>query len=103
MRRTDAAGPIRNMHDVFSNRHRRAILYYLQHEDDPTAIADVERELVDAAPGTAPAQSEGGSADGLSSRLLRVHIQELEAFGILKHDADGVRISEDVTITVSSP
>lgn len=98
--------PIRNMHDVFSNWYRRAILYYLQDHDDPVSVTAVARQLV----AWQRESAEGSGADAAAvertrPRILEVHIAAMEEFGILGYDpvADTVWIHDDATISVVPP
>jgi len=97
--------PIRNMHDVLSNRCRRAICYYLADRGEPVPVTTVVGQLTRWQAGPTP----GGHDDGLDqwtrSRLYRSHMQAMADFGILGFDgvADTVWIPDDVTISVPPP
>ena len=94
-------GPIRHMHDVFSDPWRRAILYYLQERGQPSTVTALARRLVawfQEARRRRP-RSDGGTPS------LRSHVVEMAAFGILGHDpeADTVWIPETVAVSVAPP
>lgn len=96
---------IRNMHDVFSSWHRRAILYCLQERDDPATVTAVCRQLVAWREGGEVPDPEEECVDRMRSRILQAHVSEMESFGILGRDPDDdtVWIPEDVTISVTHP
>lgn len=91
------------MHDVLSDPHRRAVLHYLREFEDP---ADVD-ELVGRILAWRPDRnsSDGTPSDSERARLLNDHVRRMEAFGLLAYDPDRgtVRLSEDVSVTVSPP
>lgn len=100
------AGPIRNMHDVFTNRCRRAILYYLQDRDERTSLNALVRQLVEWERGLVPDPSrERSLVDWLRSRIVRTHILEMKQFGILGYDptAEEVWIPDSVELSVAPP
>lgn len=89
------------IHDVFSDPHRQAILYYLQESEEPVTLCDVTRTV------TTWVEPDGstGIADRTTAWLLHTHVLAMEAFGLLDYDpeADTIALSDDVAITVSPP
>jgi hypothetical protein len=96
---------IRNMHDVFSSWHRRAILYCLQDRDDPATVTTVCRQLVAWREDSEVPDPEEERVDRMCSRILRPHVSEMASFGVLGYDPDDdtVWIPEDVAISVMHP
>jgi hypothetical protein len=91
--RDAASDSIRNMHDVFSDWSRRAVLYYLQDSDGPIQVSTLADRLTDRRdPETRVAS-------------LRAHVDAMAAFGIVRYDraTDTVRLSESVTVSVDPP
>lgn len=100
----DPTRPIRNMHDVFSNRCRRSILYCLQEEVGPVRLSNVLHRVVTRRPaGGDPA--DPGAGERLTPEAARQQVFKLEEFGLVEYDpeTDAVWIPDDVAITVTPP
>lgn len=90
------------MHDVFSDWHRRAILYCVQTSEEPVPVSTLARRLA------AWQRNRDGDleCDGAGEPpALHSHVRALEQFGILRRDpeSDAVALSEEVTVAVSPP
>lgn len=90
------------MHDVFSDPHRRAVLFYLQ-ERERTADVRELAEWVDV-----HCESEIGPdrpSAGRASWLLHRHVLSMDEFGLVEYDPEdcSVSLAEDVCVTVTPP
>lgn len=102
----DAPGPIRSMHDVFSNWDRCAILYYLKQNEGPADVDGVAEHLVAWSRGrTEPEPRDEAVADAVKPHVVHAHVQRLDRFGIAVYDpCEGtVELSDDVEVMVSPP
>jgi hypothetical protein len=99
-----AAGPIRNIQDVFSNWCRRAILYHLQDRDDSVPLEAVTRQLLEWS-ADETTQPDPVTLERQRSRLRWAHVSEMAKFGLLGYDpaTDTVWIPGDVSIHVTPP
>lgn len=94
---------IDNMHDIFSEPYRCAVLYYLQAADEPAAVDEVAIAVGEWRPDGDGADAEG--ADRLRTWLLDNHIRQMVEFGVIAYDRhrDAVRLTEDVSLSVTAP
>lgn len=99
-----AAGPVRNIQDVFSNWCRRAILYHLQDRDDPVPLEAVTRQLLEWS-AEETTQPDPVTLERQRSRLHWAHVSEMAEFGLVGYDrgTDTVWIPDDVSIHVTPP
>lgn len=97
-------GPVRHMHDVFSNWSRRAILHHLQARDEPVPVTTIVNQLLAWQRGPArPSEQDSAHIERLRSHLIAEHILEMHEFGLVEYDSttDTVRIPDTVKITVT--
>lgn len=98
--------PIRNMHDVLSNRCRHAICYCLQGREEPTPVDTLARRLDRWHVGPAPTTDRGDATTSPArTRIYRAHLQAMADFGILGFDpvTDTTWIPDSVSISVTPP
>jgi len=94
------------MHDVLSNRCRRAICYHLQDRDEPVPVSSVVDQLAEWGVGpTTPDNRSDVLLRSQHAEVYRTHIREMAVFGILAYDAvaDRVWVPPSVTLSVSPP
>jgi len=101
-----SAGPVRNMHDVFSDWWRRAILAYLDDRGSPASLTALTRQVLAWYGGAAASVPPDWSLVERTHRGLRHgHVRELRAADILGYDpeADTVWLPDDVAVSVPRP
>lgn len=92
------AGPINYMHDVFSEPHRRLVLYRLDASAEPVPLSTLVDDIRSA-------DESVPSASLIERWLLYEHVLPLERFGLVRYDpeAETVELSEEVVVTVAKP
>lgn len=101
-----SAGPIHNVHDVFTNWWRRAILYYVREGDAPVDLTAMTRQLIVWYRGSGtPADVEQALVERTRRMLRQAHVLELRAADMLGYDSesDAVWIPDDVSVSVPPP
>ncbi|MFW6384843.1 MAG: DUF7344 domain-containing protein [Halodesulfurarchaeum sp.] len=93
------------MHDILSNRCRRAILYYLQEQDEPVTIEVLVRQLARWKSGRTIPEPATGTETLANSDVCRSHIRKMADFDIVGYDSDSetVWIRDGVVISVAPP
>lgn len=104
LRRVESCpAPIRNTHDVFSNRYRRQILQTLDGRDGPMSLRTLAERLAawerETGASTNPTRPVGERS---VTWLRNMHVQELSEFGLVAYDSetDTVRLREDVSLSI---
>lgn len=99
---SETSDEIQNMHDIFSDPYRCAVLYCLQLSEEPATVSEIANRVVTWSP---DGDSIAAEDSDLRTWLLHTHILHLDEFGIVTYDSgrDVVRLSEDVSISVTSP
>ena len=98
-----ASAGIRSMHDIFADPYRRAVLYYLQHADEPVALGELANTVLAWSPdGDADVRTDGARPE---TWLRDTHILAMDEFGVLAydHEEDLVRLPADVSMQISRP
>lgn len=92
---------VRNMHDIFSDPYRCAVLYYLQRMDGPATLSEVARAVLEWSPDDDAVRPD----DRPRTWLLDTHVRQLEEFGVIRYDPERgqIRLSEDVLLSVTEP
>lgn len=99
------SGPIRSMHDVFSDPCRSAIMYHLQEAAGPVEVREVAEQVTTWCQEIGRVDGPDASTDCTRAWLLHSHVLEMAEFGLVDYDPadDTVWLPDDVCITVDPP
>ena len=100
------AGPIENMHDVFSNRCRRAILYYLQETEGPATVQALLRKLIEWDRGlVTPPNRDSVLVESIRTSIYRSHVLEMAKADIIEYDPveDTIWIPDRIEFAIAPP
>lgn len=102
-RTPDTADAIRNMHDIFLDPYRCAVLHYLQQTDGAVTLRDLAATIDDRSPNGDRAEKEYGERP--HTWLRDKHLLQMDEFGVLVYDRDEnvVQLPDDVSFSVTPP
>lgn len=97
--------PVRNMHDVLSSWHRRAIVYCLQQRDEPMDVTTVTKQLAAWSLDGTDVEPGDTTVKQARSWVLHAHVLKMAEFGVLAYEPvdDTVWLADDVSISVAPP